>query len=73
MPSPGSMTPVAPASELSSRWLVQALCGLGLAGVVAELAAAVYLPRLLLFLAILALGLVGLARSESPMRGVDRE
>lgn len=48
--------------ELGNRRLVQSLLALGLAGMLTELASTAYVPRLVLFLTVLAFGVVGLVR-----------
>jgi hypothetical protein len=44
---------------LANRGVVLALLALGLAGLLTELASAVFLPRLVLYLVVLAAGAVG--------------
>lgn len=48
--------------ELRDRGIAYAMLALGLAGLLTELASAVFLPRLVLYLAVLAFGLVGSVR-----------
>jgi hypothetical protein len=48
--------------ELANRWVVHALLALGLVGALAELVSTVFVPRLVLYLLVLAIGAVGLVR-----------
>jgi TM2 domain-containing membrane protein YozV len=58
-----SPRPAAAASlGLPSRGLAHALLALGLAGLVTELVSTAFAPRLVLFLAVLACGVVGSLR-----------
>jgi hypothetical protein len=67
---PSRSTPAAspPLPELAHRGIAYALLGLGLAGSLAELVSATYAPRLVLFLTVLAFGVIGLVRSRRTER-----
>jgi hypothetical protein len=48
--------------ELANRGVVYALLALGLAGMLTELVSTTFIPRLVLYLAVLSFGVVGLVR-----------
>jgi uncharacterized membrane protein YeiB len=54
--------------ELGNRGLVYALLGLGLAGMLTELPSTIFVPRLVLYLMVMALGVVGLMRCRRAER-----
>ena len=54
--------------ELANRGVVYALLALGLAGVLTELITATFIPRLVLYLAVLSFGAAGLVRCRRAER-----